>query len=153
MKRLIKICFILNYLFWSVFFLTSLGYLFAFNGLVNIYTFDCVVGENFQSVPKERKNGFNLKYSYRVGEEIFESSEVISNEIYEKYFKNSNQLEICYNKSIPNLSYIKVVNLAVRRHKVGLFVSLIFLVFFLTIDFFSNKNYWIKKYKEFFTRI
>lgn len=148
MKKLIKICFLLNYLFWSVFFLTSLGYLFAFNGLCNYYNFVCVLGENYKSVPKERKNGFKIYYSYRVGENKFESSENISNDIYNQHLKNIEQLKICYNKSIPRLSYIKNVNLAIHRHKVGLIISLFFLVFFIILDFFSDKGFWVRKYKK-----
>lgn len=153
MKKLIKICLGLNYIFWGVFFLWSLGLLIAYNGLFEFFSFKCKIEESFLTVEKERKNGYKIYYSYTDGERTFESREDVSTAIFNEKFKNIELIEICYNETFPRLSYIKNLNLAVYRNKVGLIISLIFIMFFLSIDLFSNKDYWIKKYQEFYTKV
>lgn len=151
MSRLIRILFILNYVFWSILFLWSFILFIGYNGLFNLFTFSCQVGSdlNIQRV----ENSYVIGYSYSNGVEKFYSSERVSNEIFNKNIKGQKHLDVCYNSKFPILSYLKNANLSIYRNKVGMVFALIFLIFFLLIDLFVNKSFWINKYGMFFRKI
>lgn len=151
MSRFIRTLFILNYAFWSVFFLWSFILLIGYNGLFNLFIFSCQVGGDLNIQTLE--NVYKIDYSYSNGVEKFYSTERVSKNIFNNNIEVNNYLKVCYNSQFPTLSYINEPNLSIHRNKVSTVISLIFLMFFLLIDFFINKSIWINKYEKFFRKI
>jgi hypothetical protein len=132
MSRFIRALFILNYAFWSIFFLWSFILFIGYNGLFNLFTFSCQVGGdlNIQTLEKVYK----IDYSYSNGVEKFHSTERVSKNIFNNNIEAKNYLKVCYNSRFPTLSYIDEPDLSIYRNKVSMVISLIFLIFFLLID-------------------
>jgi hypothetical protein len=150
MRRLIKILFFLNYAFWSILFLWSFILFIGYNGLFNLFTFSCQIGNDLNI--HKMNNNYVVGYSYSNGEERFYSSERVSSEIYDMKIRDQKDLEICYNSQFPQLSYLKNLNLPIYKNKISIVISLFFLLFFFVIDLFVNKVFWINKYEIFFKK-
>lgn len=148
MQKLIKILFILNYIFWSGFFFWSFILLIGYNGLFNLFPFSCQ--NAFDIHYNKVRNIYIVEYSYTNGFEKIQTNERVSKEIFISKIRGKKYLEICYNSKFPKLSYIKDLNLGVYRNMVSLVTSISFLIFFFIIDLLVEKNYWINKYKKFF---
>ncbi|MFA0964289.1 hypothetical protein AB9P05_20950 [Roseivirga sp. BDSF3-8] len=96
------------------------------------------------------KKSYNVRYSYTDNSKVFSNKEGISKEIYDQQIGDVENLEICYNRTFPTLSYLKGKNLALRRNKLGMVVSSIFMALFILIDVFADKEKWANRYEKVF---
>jgi len=151
MSRFIRTLFILNYAFWSILLIWSFILFIGYNGLFNLFTFSCQGGGDLNIQIFE--NVYIIDYSYSNDVEKFHKTERLSKDIVNNNIEAKNNLEVCYNSQFPTLSYINTPDLSIYKNRVSMVISLIFLIFFLLIDFFINKSVWINKYKRFFSKI
>ena len=153
MKKIIKVGLILNYILWGGVFIYSLSLYTAYNGFFNFFDFKCGFAQDFQIELKEGNNSYIVFYSYVDDGNFYKSKEGISKTLYDEKIGDTKKLEICYNSSFPNLSHLKQANLSLRRNKIGIIISLIIIIFFVSIDLFANKDYWGGKYERFFKKV
>ncbi|MEM6734430.1 MAG: hypothetical protein AAF620_00030 [Bacteroidota bacterium] len=150
MRRVIRVGLILNYLFWGGMFAYAFALFVAYNGIFEVFEFNCKYADEFSVSLKENKKSYYVRYSYIDNSKIFSNKEGISKDIYDQQIGDVENLEICYNRTFPTLSYLKGKNLALRRSKVGMVVSSIFLTLFVLIDLFSDKEKWANRYEKVF---
>lgn len=93
------------------------------------------------------ENGITINYNYTVDNKYYDNKLTVSKKYYQKHFTFSpNRLTIIYNKHFPQFSYIKGAKLENRKHKVGMVVSIIFLLFINIVYWFGNRKKWIAIY-------
>jgi hypothetical protein len=152
MKKLIKAAYVLGFLFWGSFLIYSLVVMAAFNGFGNYYFFVCREATTFK-VTKEVSSNCKIIYTYEVNGKQYSNDERITDELFKQKIGSASKLAICYNETYPSLSHINGVNLAVSREKMGIIISLFFLIFISLTYFFAKKDYWIEKYKIFLAKL
>lgn len=150
MKKVIKIGLVLNYLFWGGMFIYAFSLFVAYNGIFDVFEFNCKFADEFSVDLKENKKSYYIKYSYTDNSKVFSNKEGISIDIFDREIGNVDRLEICYNSTFPKLSYLKGKNLALRRNKVGMITSSMFLFLFVLIDLLADKGKWAKRYEKVF---
>jgi hypothetical protein len=152
MKKLLRAVYILGLLFWGIFLIYAIAKLTAYNGLGNYFTFTCGKADSLKI--EETPSYLMITYSYKVDNNFYNKTEEVSSEFFhERIGVVPYELTICYNATYPNLSYIKDVNLAIVQAKTGIVVSSIFIAFISVLYLFAKRDYWVRKYQEFFKKL
>jgi len=152
MKKLVRFAYVLGILFWAVFLIIGFAKLFVFNGLGDYYDFPCRVVDDFHVA--EMPNHFRISYSYSDGLREHQKIEELSKEFFrDRIGEVPSTLTICYNSKYPSLSYIENANLSIIQATNGIIISGIFLVFISGLYLFARRDSWLKKYKDFFSKL
>jgi len=151
MKKLLKVIYILGFMFWTSFLIYGLVMLTAYNGFGNHYSFTCIDADDFKIIEQANRN-LKILYTYNVGTKTYNNDERISSELFYEKIKEKSHLAICYNDTYPSLSYVKEVNLSVSRQKTGVTISSFFLILISIMYVFAKRDYWLEKYHTFFNK-
>lgn len=144
MRIIVKVFYVFGIIFWSIGLIYSFSKLVALNGIGDI--FEMKEAQEVRTKIIRDSIDINITYAYQV-----EGKEYKDNyKMFVDYFEGCNvdSIIVKYNKSFPMLSYIDGVPLKIRKQKTGIFISLFFLLFLISIWKLINKNKLVETYEE-----
>jgi hypothetical protein len=122
MKKLLKVVYVLGVLFWGSFSIHGIAMLVAYNGFGSYHDFACKNANDLQVI--DMTNYYRISYSYNAGGDAYKKTEEVSKEFFrERIGQIPAELEVCYNVTYPNLSFIKHINLAIIEARTGIVIS------------------------------
>lgn len=144
--RFLRVIFILGYVFFGSFFLWNVGELILRNAWIDLFP----IG---QTSPQEidfdmiDENSIHIYYTFEYENKNYEGLRRVVKEIVnERLPEQKDQIIISFNKLFPQVNYLEQLGLKTRSGYVGMSIFGFFLLFFLLIDLFANKRYWLKVY-------
>lgn len=153
MNRMFVFFYVSGLMFWSSFFIYETGMLLVLNGLGNHFEFRCENASVLYS-DWETSDIVEINYSYSVSGKDYVSGEIYSIELLEGKINNADTiLNICYNSSFPQFSFLQSVGPPHGKHKFGVIISLLFISLLSVLFFLNDRKYWLKKYRIFMSRL
>ncbi|PXY02311.1 hypothetical protein DF185_06595 [Marinifilum breve] len=151
LTKLLKITFIISYLFWGGFFLHSFSELMLRNAWFDFFDIQKVKAEKIEFIPiNGRTTEINYEFEYK-NEKYIGKRRVINRIIETRLPENKENVEISFNTLIPRENYLDQLGLKTRNGNVGLICSGFLLLFTLGFDLFGNKQKWIGIYRGYFS--
>lgn len=144
MRIIAKVFLFIGLLFWATFLFVDLSNFLAMNGSGNLFPID--TPEVILINVEKDSTHVNIAYSYKVDEIEYQDTYRMVKGYYEKC--NVDTLVIKQNRIFPSISYIENIPLKLRQAKMGIYISLFFLLFLIMLWKLSNRSKVIKTYEE-----
>lgn len=144
MKTIVRIFYVIGIIFWTSGLICGTYKLLALNGLGDIFE----MKEAQNAITDVVCDSANVSISYTY---LLEGKEYHDNyKMFTDYYKQCgvDTIIIRYNKTFPMISFIDGIPLKIKKQKIGIFISAIFLLFLILIWRLSSRNKWEKTYEE-----
>lgn len=149
MSKLIKALYITNVCFWFALLIYSLTLLMAYNGVIkDLFIFNCIKPNQFEIIENEKKKNILISFNFIAGNKVYNSEHQISTSAIEENLFSEKDPMICFNSHFPSLKYVFGANVEIRKHKLGIWFSAGFIIFFTLLYGLSNKSFWVGKYSK-----
>jgi hypothetical protein len=143
-RKILKIFYAIGVIFWGGMFLSAVINLIAYNEPFKIFDFDTVQIANYVIVNDTvvDRGILNIAYTYKVGDDIYSKKLDVAESYFKSHFRKSSDttIEVSYNVSYPQVSYITTMPLEQRKEKIGIYISLFFLSFISALYFYKVKR-------------
>jgi hypothetical protein len=143
MKKIVTFFYISGLLFGAFGFIHSVVYYTLSNGFGETFTFEEAKLSNL--LIDRDSSDVDIQYQYSVNNIEYRDRCLISSELYDR--RNLNSILVKYNHYFPNISYIEGVKIKLIKQKTGMVLSLIFLLFLISVWTFSDRDKWISIYE------
>ena len=146
--RLIRLIIFVSYVFWGGLGLYSLGDLFLRNGLGDFFSIKTVAPTWIDYEQKE--DGLTLiQYGFQVDGKSYRGERRVADWIIEeKLPQDKNEIQISYNRLIPQVNFIEELGVKMKHGYAGLAISGFFIALTILIDLLGDKQRWSERYQK-----
>jgi len=144
MRNIVGIFYFLGLLLGSIGLIYSFAMLVALNGIGAVFKME--EPEIFEFQIQKDSIAVNIHYTYIVESKEYTDFIRINAGYLDRFREDS--IVIKYNAIFPGISLIDGIPIKQREQKIGVFISLFFLLFLLLLWNLSDREKWVKTYEE-----